>query len=109
MLPHFTRAWGILKPHQRLAARSQGAQGHTTALQRGVFRRRQRHSKPTAHLNKLHSELAVEGGDLSLHAQLAPADGEGDYFVVGCTVTHALKDIQIFHHNVAVEAHVKHL
>ena len=65
--------------------------------------------KTNAHLNKLHVELAIEGGNLSLNAQLAPADGEGDYFVVGCTVTHTLKDIQIFYHHVAVETHIKHL
>lgn len=28
------------------------------------------------HLNKLHGELAVEGGDLSLHTQLATTDGK---------------------------------
>lgn len=61
------------------------------------------------HLDKLHRQLAVEGGHLSLHAQLSAADGEGDDLVVGGAVADALEDVQVLHHHVAVETHVKHL
>lgn len=61
------------------------------------------------HLDKLHHQLAVESGHLSLHAQLPASDGEGDDLIVGGAVTHAVEDIQVLHHHVAVQTHVKHL
>lgn len=61
------------------------------------------------HLDELHCQLAVEGGHLPLHAQLPAADGEGDDLVVGGAVADTLEDVQVLHHHVAVETHVKHL
>lgn len=73
-----------------------------------VALRRQRWS-PSAHLDELHRQLAVEGGHLPLHAQLPATDGEGDGLVVGGAVADALEDVQVLHHHVAVETHIKHL
>lgn len=56
----------------------------------------------TAHLYKLHGELAVESGHLSLHTQLASSNGEGDYLVMSGAVTHSIKDIQVLYHHMAV-------
>lgn len=61
------------------------------------------------HLHELHAEFPVEGGHLALHAQLPPPDGEGHHLIVGGAVAHPLKDVQVLHHHVAVQAHVKHL
>ncbi len=54
------------------------------------------------HLYKLHSELAVESGHLSLHAQLPTSDREGDNLIVSCAVTHSVKDVQVLHHHMTV-------
>lgn len=59
-------------------------------------------SSPTAHLYKLHSELAVESGHLSLHAQLATSNRERHNLIVSSAVTHSLKDIQVFHHHMVI-------
>lgn len=63
----------------------------------------------TAHLYKLHGELAVESGHLSLHAQLATSDREGHYLIVSGTVTHSIEDVQVLHHHVTVQTDVKYL
>lgn len=59
-------------------------------------------SSKTTHLYKLHSELAVESGYLSLHAQLATSNRERHNFIMSSAVTHALKDIQVLNHHMAV-------
>lgn len=62
-----------------------------------------------SHLDKLHGEFPVKRGHLALHAQLPSPDGERHDLIVGCAVTHSVKDVQILHHHVAVQADVKHL
>lgn len=63
----------------------------------------------TTYLYKLYSELAVEGRHLSLNAQFAFFYRKGYYLIMSSTVTHTIKDIQVLHHHVAIEAYVKHL
>lgn len=63
----------------------------------------------TAHLYKLHCELAVEGGHLPLNAEFTSSYRERDDLIVSCTVANSFKDIQVFHHHVAVQTDIKHL
>lgn len=53
-------------------------------------------------LNKLDVELPREGGHLALHAQLPLPDAHGDDLVVSRAVPHAVEDVQVLHHNMAV-------
>lgn len=44
-----------------------------------------------------------------MHAKLAPSDGKWHDLIVSCAVTHALEDVQVFHHHMAVQTDIKHL
>lgn len=44
-----------------------------------------------------------------MHTQLSSFYGQWHYFIMSCAVTHAVEDIEILHHNVAIQTHVKHL
>lgn len=66
-------------------------------------------SRKPRHLYKLHGELPVERGHLSLHAQLPPTDGERNDLIVSRAVTDSIEDVQVLHHHVAVQTNIEHL
>lgn len=61
------------------------------------------------YLDKLNVEFPCEGGHLPLDAQLPFPDAHGDDFIMGCTVPHTIKDVQVLHHDMAIQSHIKYL
>lgn len=44
-----------------------------------------------------------------MHTKFSSFYGQWDDFIMSCAVPHAVEDIQILHHNMAIHTHVKHL
>lgn len=54
------------------------------------------------YLDKLHGELAIESGHLSLDTELPASYREGNDFIMSCTVPYSIKDIQVFYNYMAI-------
>lgn len=61
------------------------------------------------YLDKLNVEFPCEGGHLPPDAQLPLSDAHRDDFIMSCAVPHTIKDIQVLHHDMAIQSHIKYL
>lgn len=61
------------------------------------------------YLNKLDVEFPCEGGHLPLDTELPLSDAHRDDFIMSCAVPNTIKDIQVLHHDMAIQSHIKYL
>lgn len=54
-------------------------------------------------------ELSCERGNLSLDTQLPLFDAHGNDLIVSCAVSNSVKNVQVLHHYVAIQANIKNL
>lgn len=61
------------------------------------------------YLYKLDVEFPCEGGHLPLDTQLSLSDAHRDDFIMSCAVPNTIKDVQVLHHDMAIQSHIKYL
>lgn len=63
----------------------------------------------SCYLDKLNLELPCECGNLSLNTQLPLLDAHWNDLIMSRAVPNSVKDIQILHHHMAIQTHIKYL
>lgn len=54
-------------------------------------------------------EFPRERGNLPLDTQLPLFDTHGNDLIVSCAVSNSVKNVQVLHHHVAIQANIKYL
>lgn len=81
---------------------------HVAGKEKGKGRSRLQPARPR-YLYKLNMKLSCERGNLSLDTQFSLFDTHGNDLVVSRAMSNSVKNVQVLHHDMAVQANIKHL